>query len=90
MKTTRNILSIVIAAGAPGVALLALSNFIAVDVALAVIAVSGLLAFAALDYSRTAKSLRAPARILRPVLPVRANVVAACNVRRGFDQRLEY
>jgi len=31
MKTTRNILSIVIAAGAPGVALLALSNLIAAD-----------------------------------------------------------
>ena len=83
MKTTRNILSIVIAAGAPGVALLALTNLIAADLALAVIAVSGLLAFAALDYSRTGKSLRAPDRILRPALPVRANVVAACNIRRA-------
>ena len=83
MKTTRNILSIVIAAGAPGVALLALSNLIAADLALAVIAVSGLVAFAALDYTRTAKSLRAPGRILRPALPVSANVVAAGNVRRA-------
>jgi hypothetical protein len=83
MKTTRNLLSIVIAAGAPGVALLALTNLIAADVALAIIAVSGLLAFAALDYSRTAKSLRSPARILRPALPVRTNVVAACNIRRA-------
>lgn len=83
MKTTRNILSIVIAAGAPAVALLAFSNLIAADIALAVLAVSGLIAFAALDYSRTAKSLRAPGHILRPALPIGANVTAACNIRRA-------
>jgi len=83
MKTTRNILSIVIAAGAPGVALLAVSNLIPADIALAVIAVGGLLAFAALDYMRTTKSLRTPARILRPVLPLSASVAPACDVRRA-------
>ena len=83
MKTTRNILSIVIAAGAPGVALLAFSNLITADLALAVLAVSGLLAFAALDYSRTTKSLRAPGRILRPTLPLATNGSAACTIRRA-------
>jgi hypothetical protein len=83
MKTTRNILSIVIAAGAPGVALLAFSNLVTADLALAVLAVSGLLAFAALDYSRTAKSLQAPARILRPALPLATNRAAACTIRRA-------
>ena len=83
MKTIRNILSIVIAAGAPGVALLALTNLIAADLALAVIAVSGLVAFAALDYTRTAKSLRAPGRILRPALPLATNGAAACTIRRA-------
>jgi len=83
MKTTRNILSIVIAAGSAGVALLTLSNVIAADIALALISVAGLIGFAALDYSRTTKSLRAPGRLLRPALPVAANVVAACTVRRA-------
>jgi hypothetical protein len=83
MKTTRNILSIVIAAGAPGVALLAITNLLPADIALAIISVGGLAAFAALDYSRNTKSLRVPGRLLRPALPVAANVVAACSVRRA-------
>jgi hypothetical protein len=83
MKTTRNILSIVIAAGTAGVALLAISNIISADIALAIIAVSGLAGFAALDYSRNLKSLRVPGRLLRPTLPVAANVAAACTVRRA-------
>ena len=83
MKTARNILSIIIAAGAPGVAALAFTNIIAVDTALAVIAISSLLAFAALDYSRTSRSLRAPARILRPALPAVTNVVANASARRA-------
>jgi len=82
MKTTRNILSIVIAAGAPGVALLVASNLISADVALAIISIAGLVAFAALDYSRTTKSLRAPGRLLRPALPVAATVASACTLRR--------
>jgi len=83
MKTTRNILSIVIAAGTPGVALLALTNLLPADVALAIIAVGGIAAFAALDYTRNLKSLRVPGRLLRPTLPVATNVVAACTVRRA-------
>jgi hypothetical protein len=73
MKTTRNILSIVIAAGTAGVALLTLSNVIAADIALALISVAGLIGFAALDYSRTTKSLQVPGRLLRPALPVATN-----------------
>lgn len=73
MKTTRNILSIVIAAGTAGVALLTLSNVIAADIALALISVAGLIGFAALDYSRTTKSLQVPGRLLRPDLPVATN-----------------
>ena len=69
MKTSRNIISFVIAAGAPGVALLALANVIAADAALAILAVGGIAAFAAFDYSRSTKSLRTSARILRPAFP---------------------
>jgi hypothetical protein len=83
MKTTRNLLSIVIAAGAPGVALLAFTNLISADLALAVISVGSLVAFAALDYTRTTKSLMKPAPILRPVLPLNANVAPASSLRRA-------
>lgn len=83
MKTTRNILSVVIAAGAPAVALLAFSGLIAADAALALIAVGSLAAFAAIDYSRKPKSLRAPGVILRPALPLpaRTNVSSQPAVR---------
>ena len=83
MKTTRNILSIAIAAGAPGVALLAFTNLISADIALAIIAINGLVAFAAFDYLRTTKSLRPEAQILRPELPLRSNVVRSANLRRA-------
>jgi hypothetical protein len=42
MKTTRNLLSVLLAAGAPGVALLAISNVIPADVAMAILAVGSL------------------------------------------------
>ena len=83
MKTIRNILPLLVAAGASGVALLAISNLISADIALAIIAVGGLVAFAAFDYSRNTKSLRVPGRILRPTFPVAANVAVTCNVRRA-------
>jgi hypothetical protein len=70
MKTTRNLLSVLLAAGAPGVALLAISNVIPADVAMSILAVGSLAAFAAFDYARQAKSLRVSAPVLRPALPV--------------------
>ena len=83
MKTSRNIISFVIAAGAPGVALLALANVIAADAALAILAVGGIAAFAAFDYSRSTASLRARARILRPALPAAKLVATVCTVDRA-------
>ena len=83
MKTIRNILPLLVAAGASGVALLAINNLVSADIALAITAVGGLVAFAAFDYSRNLKSLRVPGRILRPTLPVATNVAAACTVRRA-------
>jgi hypothetical protein len=71
MKTTNNILSALIAAGAPGVALLALSNRIPADLALAVLTAIGLVAFAIFDYTRPVHSLKEPAKVIRPT-------VAAC------------
>lgn len=70
MKTSRNILSALIAAGAPGVALLALSNRIPADLALAALTAIGLVAFAIFDYSRNTASLKARAAVIRP--PLRA------------------
>ena len=80
MKTIRNLLPLLVAAGAPGVALLAINNVIPADIALAIIAVGGIAAFAAFDYSRNMKSLRVPGRVLRPALPVATAVATACNV----------
>ena len=83
MKTSRNIISFVIAAGAPGVALLAFTNLIAADLALAIIAINGLVAFAAFDYSRTTRSLRTSAQLLRPALPQRSTLGRSANLRRA-------
>jgi hypothetical protein len=70
MKTTRNILTALIAAGAPGVTLLALSDLVPADLALAGITALGLVAFAIYDFSRDTASLRVPAKVIRP--PLRA------------------
>ncbi|MES1168855.1 MAG: hypothetical protein ABUL61_06760 [Oleiharenicola lentus] len=70
MKTTRNILTALIAAGAPGVALLALTDRVPSDVALAAITVIGLFAFAIYDFSRNTASLTVRATVIRP--PLRA------------------
>lgn len=72
MKTINNILSALIAAGAPGVALLALSDRIPADLALAVLTAIGLVAFAIFDYTRPVHSLKVPVQVLRPAVP-------ACN-----------
>jgi hypothetical protein len=84
MKTISNILSVTIAAGAPGVALLAITNLIPADVAIAVIAVGALVGFAAYDYTRATKSLRTPGRLLRPTLPAATKLApAACDNRHA-------
>jgi hypothetical protein len=84
MKTSRNIISVLIAAGAPGVALLTLSNQISAEVGMVILSVGGLLAFAAFDYTRTAKSLRTRAQVMRPSLAT-AKVCApvACTLDRA-------
>jgi hypothetical protein len=69
MKTSRNILSALIAAGAPGVLLLALGNWIPADLSVAGLTVIGLIAFAIFDYSRPVATLRVPGVVLRPTLP---------------------
>jgi len=69
MKTTNNILSALIAAGAPGVALLALSHRIPADLALAVLTAVGLVAFAIFDYSRPTQGLKVRAEVVRPEAP---------------------
>ncbi len=72
MKISRNILSALIAAGAPGVALLALSNRIPADVALGALTAIAIVAFAIFDYSRNTASLKMRAPVLRPTLPALA------------------
>jgi hypothetical protein len=67
MKTSRNIISFVIAA----------------DVALAILTVGALVAFAAFDYSRNTASLRARARILRPALPAAKVAPVVCTLDRA-------
>lgn len=69
MKTTSNILSSLIAAGAPGVALLALSDRVPADLALAGLTAIGLVAFAIFDYSRPTHELKVPGGVVRPMLP---------------------
>jgi hypothetical protein len=67
MKTTRNILSALIAAGLPGVALLALTDRLPSDLVLGGLTAVALFAFAIYDFSRNTASLKAPgAAILRP------------------------
>ena len=70
MKTIRNVLSVLIAAGIPGVALLSLTDRVPSDVALAAITVIGLFAFAIYDLSRNTASLKVRAAVIRP--PLRA------------------
>lgn len=71
MKTTRNFLTTLLAAGTAGVAALAFANVLSVEAALATLAAAGLVAFAVADYSRRFASLHVKAAILRPTLPVR-------------------
>ena len=84
MKTSRNIISVLIAAGAPGVALLVLSNVIAAETAFAILSVGSILAFAVFDYSRNTASLQNPGRILRPTLSAAKLVSSvACTLDRA-------
>ena len=68
MKTTNSILSALVAAGAPGVALLALSHRIPADLALAVLTAIGLVAFAICAYPRPVHSLKVRAEVVRPAV----------------------
>ncbi len=77
MKISRNILSALIAAGAPGVALLTLSNRVPADLALAALTALGIVAFAIFDYSRNTASLKVCAAVvLRPTVPAVARPVS--------------
>jgi hypothetical protein len=69
MKTLRQITSVLVAAGSAAAVFLILSSFISADLALASLVALGVATFAFADYSRPARSLSAPARILRPTLP---------------------
>ena len=82
MKTTRNILTVFIAAGAPGVALLALSDLVPADLALGGITALGLVAFAIYDFSRNPASLRVRAEVIRPPLRA-ADRPVSVNVRKA-------
>ena len=68
MKTARNILTALIAAVVPGVALLAFSNRVSADLAFATITVISLFAFAIYDFSRNTASLTVRAAVIRPPL----------------------
>ena len=78
MKTSFKYVSLVLAAGAAGVALFALANasftsFFRGDVAVAVATSAAVIGFAIHDYSRRTESLRLPAKVLRPSLPLGGN-----------------
>jgi len=80
MKTSRIILSALIAAGAPGVAVLALTNRMSADLALGTLTAIGIVAFAIFDYSRDTTSLKVRAAVVRPTLPAAA--APAADIRR--------
>jgi len=82
MKTTRNILTALIAAGIPGVALLAATNLVSADLALASITAVGLVAFAIYDFSRNTASLTVRAAVIRPPLHA-ADRPAAVSLRKA-------
>lgn len=67
MKTTRNILTALIAAGLPGAALLVLTDSLPSDLVLGGLTAVALFAFAIYDFSRNTASLKVrSAAILRP------------------------
>jgi hypothetical protein len=74
MKNSAKITSLILAAGAAGVALFKIANasFTAVlpgDALFAIAASVAIVSFAAYDYSRRGPSLRMPSRALHPSLP---------------------
>jgi hypothetical protein len=83
MSKSTQLISLVLAAGTSGVAVFSLANasFLAGlpgDVVLGVGASVAIFGLAIFDYSRRARSLTAPARLLRPTLPT-----AACTPERN-------
>lgn len=83
MKTLQQITSVLVATGSTVAAFLVLSSVISADVALASLIALGVAAFALLDYSRPARSLNAPAQILRPSLPSESASPVAYSNRRA-------
>ena len=82
MKTTRNILTALIAAGTPGVALLALTDRVPADLGLASFTAVGLVAFAIYDFSRKTASLTVRAAVIRPPLHA-ADRPCAASIRKA-------
>jgi hypothetical protein len=80
MKTTRNILTSIIAAVVPGVALLAFSNRVSADLAFASITAISIVAFAIYDFSRNTASLTVRTAVIRP--PLRAAPAPATRALR--------
>lgn len=82
MKTIASFLSVSIAAGSAGVALLTLSGVISADLGFALLVVLGLAAIARFDYIRPARSLHTLAPVLRPALPCESASPVAYSARR--------
>ena len=83
MKTLHQITSVLVAAGSTVAGFLILSSFISADLALASLVALGVAVFTLSDYSRSAKSLVVPARILRPALPSESASPVTYSARRA-------
>jgi hypothetical protein len=83
MKSLIQITSVLSAASSAVAAFLTLSSLISADLALASLIALGVAAFALFDYSRSARSLAAPARILRPRLPAESASPVTYSARRA-------
>jgi len=69
MKTISFALTVLLAAGSAGVALLTLSGLFQAELGFASLAVLGLMGVAVFDYNRPQRSLTINAEVLRPALP---------------------
>jgi hypothetical protein len=83
MKTLHRFTSALVAAGSAVVALLTLGSFISAELGFASLIALGIAAFALFDYSRSTRSLAAPARILRPALPSESASPVVYSTRRA-------
>lgn len=83
MKTLHSIVSLLVAAGSAGVALMTLAGFLSAELGFASLAVLGLTAFALFDYARPRRSLEVAAQVLRPSLPTESDSPVAYTARRA-------